>query len=440
MATGRGLMGRSLDRGMTLRLGRTLSAQAYGQVVTIAVQIALVPLLLHAWGTRTYGAWLLLSAVPFYLTFSDFGFTYVAKNAMVMAVSAHRRDEAVRIFHSIFALLCVAAPLLLLGSGAVIFLADVPRWLALDAIAPGTARVVLLLLVTNVLLYQFFLLVCAGIRSENRPASEAMWAASARLLEGIAIAGTALAGGGLVVAAAAMVAARLLSLLAAYRWLRGVSHWLRLGTGHADRLTLAALWRPALAYMLLPLAQAMLIQAPVLIVGGVMGTVATVVFSTTRTLARAGMAAINMINNSVTSEYAALAGSGDHQQVARLLRVQAGTTLILTGLYALAVLLAAPVVLPMLTHGAVQPAYPFLPLLVGAVAAEMLWSALFTPIAAVNRHGRTTMIFLIVSAVTLAAAGPLTRGFGLSGIAAALLVAHAAMIPVIVTTRGHHER
>ena len=440
MATGRGLMGRSLDRGITRRLGRTLSAQAYGQVVTMAVQIALVPLLLQAWGTHTYGAWLMLSAVPFYLTFSDFGFTYVAKNAMVMAVAAHRRDEAVRIFHSIFALLCVAAPLLLAGCAALLFLANVPGWLAADAVAPATARVVLLLLVANVLLYQFFLLVCAGIRSENRPASEAMWAASARLAEGIAVAGTALAGGGVVAAAAAMVAARLLSLLAAYRWLRGVSHWLRLGTSHADRLTLAALWRPALAYMLLPLAQAMLIQAPVLIVGSVMGTVATVVFATTRTLARAGMAAINMINNSVTSEYAALAASGDGQQAARLLRVQAGATLTLTGLYALAVLLAAPVVLPMLTHGAVQPAYPFLPLLVGAVAAEMLWSALFTPVAAVNRHGRITMIFLIVSAVTLAAAGPLTRGFGLSGTAAALLVVHAAMIPVIVGTRGQRDR
>ena len=344
MATGQGLIGRSLDRATTLRLGRTVSAQAYGQIVTIVVQIALIPLLLHAWGPQTYGAWLLLSAVPFYLTFSDFGFTYVAKNAMVMAVSAGQRDTATQVFHSIFALLCVAAPLLLALSALIIIAVDVPIVLGADAIDPATARITVLLLVTNVLLYQFFLLICAGIRSENRPASEAIWAASARLLEGMAVAIAAIAGGGLVAASAAMVGARLLALLGAYRWLRRLSAWLRLGIRHADRTTLAGLWRPAVAYMLLPLGQALLIQAPVLIVGGALGAVAAVTFATSRTVTRMGMAAINMINNSVTSEYAALAGSGDHQRAGQLLRAQAAVTLSIIVVYAVTVLVAAPAV------------------------------------------------------------------------------------------------
>lgn len=438
MATGQGWVSRSLDRATTRRLGRTLSAQAYGQAVTMAVQIALVPLLLHAWGVRTYGAWLILSAVPFYLTFSDFGFTYVAKNAMVMAVAGGRRDEAVRIFHSIFALLCLAAPLLLALTAAIVILGDVPRWLSLEAAAPATVQATLLLLVINVLLYQFFLLVCAGIRSENRPASEATWAASARLLEGTAVAAAALTGGGLVAAAAAMVAARLLALFAAYRWLRRLSSWLRLGFRAADRATLGHLWRPALAYMLLPLAQAMLIQGPVLIVGGALGAAATVVFSTTRTIARVGMAAINMINNSVTSEYAALAGAGKGGSAARLLRVQAIVTLAMVAGYAIVILVAAPVVLPLLTNGAVQAAYPFLPLLVAAVAAEMLWSALFTPIAAVNRHGTITMIFLVLSVMAIIAASLLAATYGLNGVAAAVLLAHGMMIAT--TLRLAHRR
>ncbi|MCD2316819.1 teichoic acid transporter [Sphingomonas sp. IC-11] len=440
MATGRELMGRSLDRATTLRLGRTVSAQAYGQIVTVVVQIALVPLLLHAWGPGTYGAWLLLSAVPFYLTFSDFGFTYVAKNAMVMAVSAGQPDAATRVFHSIFALLCVAAPLLLGLSALIIIAVDVPDVLGADAVTPTTARATVLLLVVNVLLYQFFLLVCAGIRSENRPASEAIWAASARLLEGVAVAIAAVAGGGLVAAAAAMVGARLLALLGAYRWLRRLSGWLRLGVRAADRETLEGLWRPAIAYMLLPLGQALLIQAPVLVVGGALGAVGTVTFATSRTITRMGMAAINMINNSVTAEYAALAGSGDHQRAGRLLRVQAGVTLCIILVYAVTVLVAAPVVLPLLTHGAVAAAYPFLLLLVGSVAAEMIWSSLFTPIAAVNRHGTATVIFLIVAAATVALAGPLTERFGLNGTAAALLLAHAAMIPVTLLAGNYRAR
>jgi hypothetical protein len=59
----------------------------YNQVVVIGVQILLVPILLHGWGIERYGVWLLLSSIPTYLTFSDFGFTFIAKNEMTMKVA-----------------------------------------------------------------------------------------------------------------------------------------------------------------------------------------------------------------------------------------------------------------------------------------------------------------------------------------------------------------
>jgi O-antigen/teichoic acid export membrane protein len=421
---------RALDRATAFRVGRTLSAQAYGQIVTVAVQLALVPLLLHAWGTGIYGSWLLLSAVPFYLTFSDFGFTFVAKNAMVMAVAGGRREEAVRVFHSVFALLCVAVPLLMAGSAALVFALDLPTLLGLDTVPAAAVRATLLLLALNVLLYQFFLLVCAGIRSENRPASEAMWAATARLGEGVAVATAALAGGGIVAAAAMMVAARLLFLIGGYRWLRARTAWLRLGWAHAERATLGRLWRPALAYTALPIGQALLIQGPVLVVGSVLGPAATVVFATSRTVARLGTAAIGMINNSVISEFAALAGAGDRRSAARLFRAQAGVTLLMTAGYMLAVTALAPMVLSLLTQGTVTVVQPFFLLLVCGVTAEMLWSALFTPVAAVNRHRGVTLAFAVLAVAAFGAAYPLAAWFGLAGIAAALLATHAAMIPL----------
>lgn len=186
----------SLDRAATLRLGRTLSAQAYGQVVTIVVQLALVPLLLDAWGADVYGAWLVLAAIPFFLTFSDLGFTFVAKNEMVMAVAAGRPDGALRTFQSILALLSIALPLLFVVAALIIVVVDVRAVLRIDALGAGAVSGVLLLLAANVLLYQLFLLICGGIRAENRPASEAGWAATARLGEGAAIALAALGGGG----------------------------------------------------------------------------------------------------------------------------------------------------------------------------------------------------------------------------------------------------
>jgi O-antigen/teichoic acid export membrane protein len=427
-------MKRALDRAAAFRLGRTLSAQAYGQIVTIAVQLALVPLLLHAWGTQVYGSWLLLSAIPFYLTFSDFGFTFVAKNEMVMAVAAGRRDAALRTFQSIFALLCVAVPLLMLAGAAAVFAVD-PAGLLSVAVSVATARVTLLLLIANVLLYQIYLLVCAGIRAENRPASEAMWAATARLGEGLAVAGAALGGGGMVAAGGAMVASRVMFLIAGYRWLRRLSHWLRLGFAHAEQAELTRLRTPALAYMAMPIAQAMLIQGPVLVVGGALGATAVVIFSTSRTLARLGTAAINMINNSVVSEYSALAGAGDRGGFGRLSRLQAAITAVVTLGYVIVVLAAAPTLLRLLTHDAVRVVQPFFLLVTIGVAAEMLWSALFTPTVAVNRHRATTLAFVAVAAAALGLCHVLVRSSGLNGAAIALLAAHGAMIPLCLLLR-----
>lgn len=421
---------RSLDRATAFRLGRTLSAQAYGQIVTVVVQLALVPLLLGAWGTRVYGSWLLLSAIPFYLTFSDFGFTFVAKNEMVMAVAAGRREAALRTFQSIFALLCVGIPVLLLASGVIVLSVDVAALLSIDAVSGGVVRGVLLLLVSNVLLYQLFLLICAGIRAENRPASEAMWAASARLGEGAAVALAVLLGGGVMAAAAAMVGSRVLFLVAGYRWLRRLSAWLRFGLGHADRGELRRLRSPALAYMAMPIAQALLIQGPVLVIGGTLGAVAVVVFSTSRTLARLGTAGINMINNSVISEYSALAGARNSAGFARLFRMQLAVTTIATLAYAAAVLVLAPFALPLLTHDAVAVVQPFFLLVVIGVVAEMLWSAAFTPIAAENRHRAVTLAFVVAAVVGLAVCKPLIGWFGLGGAALAVLAPHAVMFPL----------
>jgi hypothetical protein len=66
------------------RVGFSFGAQIYSQIVNIGVQIMLVPILLHAWGAQAYAVWLLLSAVPTYLMFSDFGFTLSAKNEMTI--------------------------------------------------------------------------------------------------------------------------------------------------------------------------------------------------------------------------------------------------------------------------------------------------------------------------------------------------------------------
>lgn len=56
------------------RLIKGLSANAFSQVVNIAIQLTSVPIFLHFWGVDLYGKWLIVSSIPAYLSMSDIGF------------------------------------------------------------------------------------------------------------------------------------------------------------------------------------------------------------------------------------------------------------------------------------------------------------------------------------------------------------------------------
>ncbi len=429
------------------RFLRSLAAQVYSQVSGILIQLALVPVLIHAWGTTLYGTWLLLSAVPFYLTFSDFGFTFIAKNEMVMAVAAGNRAAALRTFQSIGVMLALALPVLFVAMAGPAALLDLSSLLSLHGYPNPQARLVFAVLVANVALYQVLLLLCAGIRAENRPATEATMAATSRLTEGLLIALAALSGHGLLGAALAALANRVAFLGIAYGWMRRLSPWLTLGWRGARLAEIKRLFHPALAYMFMPLAQAVMIQGPVLVIGHIADPAAVVVFATCRTLARLGTAGANMVSATFVTEYAARAGKDDLAGFAALFRVHVLIALAMVAVYMASILLLDDRLMLIFTHGKVAIVEPFFAIVVAGVAAEMLWTTWFTPISAVNRHRLVTYAYFVLCFGGIIACYPLVRHFGIAGAGMFVLAVNAAMIPLNLALgrpsrllHGHAER
>jgi len=284
--------------------------------------------------------------------------------------------------------------------------------------------------VLNVALYQYFPLLCGGIRAENRPATEAMLAATSRLCEGLLIAVVALRGGDLLHAAGAALVNRIVFLGITYLWMRRLSPWVDLGWQHARMSEIKRLFHPALAYMFMPLAQAVMIQGPVLVIGHILDPVMVVVFATSRTLARLGTAGTNMLTNSFITEFAARAGQGDRTGFAALYR----TELMLCGLaiagYVVGIMLLDERLMHLFTHGKVAIMEPFFGMIVAGVVAEMTWQTMFTPISAVNRHRSTTYTYSLLCLFGIVACYLMTRHFGLIGASAYVLGVNAIMIPV----------
>jgi O-antigen/teichoic acid export membrane protein len=420
------------------RVARTFGGHIYNQIVTVGVQIALVPVLLLAWGTERYGVWLVLSAIPTYLTFSDFGFTYIAKNEMTMRVAEGDRHGALVTYQSVFLLLNIAAAIVCTVAVAAIFGVRLGSIFDLGEVPEMEAKLVLCILAVNVVYYQYFLLYCAGARSIGRPAAEVYWAGTARLAYALVLGITAWAGYGLAAAAAAGLVANVLFGIGFHIWLRNVAPWLSFGWTHSSRKEIKRLLNPSVSYMFVSVAWAMMIQGPVVVLGLIAQPAQVVVFSTSRTLVRLGTSATSMLNNAVWAEYSRLYGLKNHALFARIFRLVLAVTVAGVLVFIPATILVGNMILTVWTKGEVTVEQPFFTLLVLSVAAEMIWTTLFVPLAAINRHITISYTFAVLSTIGVGGCYVLGVPYGLPGTAIALIAVHLVMIGIVIVQLLRH--
>src|SRR5579863_3348367 len=128
------------------RLLRGLGATALGPVATAIIQFASVPCLLHFWGAAKYGDWLILFAIPSYLTLSDLGFGDASGSDMTMRVAAGDRQGAIETFQSSWVLLSLVSLFMALLAGVVVWQIHWHNWLKLTTLSDRYASAVVLVL------------------------------------------------------------------------------------------------------------------------------------------------------------------------------------------------------------------------------------------------------------------------------------------------------
>src|ERR1700720_4111593 len=127
-------MGERSVRSSRLRQGLMwgFGATSLGPGVTALIQLGSVPILLHVWGVARYGDWLLLSAIPSYLTLTDLGFGDASGSEMSMRVAANDRKRALETFQSSWVLVTVVSFVILLLASAVVWRIPWQSWLRLS--------------------------------------------------------------------------------------------------------------------------------------------------------------------------------------------------------------------------------------------------------------------------------------------------------------------
>jgi O-antigen/teichoic acid export membrane protein len=415
------------SKALRRRLIRGMGAAALSPIVTGCIQLGPVPIFLHAWGAAKYGDWLLLSAIPAYLSLSDMGFGDASGNDMTVRVAAGDREGALRTFQSSWVLFAAISLGLLFVVSLVIWRIPWQSWLNVSTVSNADATAVIFTLGAYSMLAQQNSIFESGFRCDGNYATGMFWLTMMRLIEAIVTTAVAMLGGSLLHVAITYLVARAIGTVAYGFRLWQLSPWLTLGYRHAHFITVRELSAPALGFIALPIGNALSFQGLTVAIGAVLGPRTLVAFSTMRTLSRIGCQLLTVVARAVWPELSTAFGSGNIPLARRLHRKACQLGLALTLLAGIVLFAIGPYAYRVWVGGGVVFDRTCFNLLLIGVLANSLWQASSVVPMSTNVHHRMAVAYLSGTSVSLVLVWGLLQPFGVLGAAMSLLLSDVWM-------------
>lgn len=403
------------------RLVKGLGANTFGQVVNIIIQLASVPIFLHFWGADLYGKWLILSSIPGYLSMSSIGFGSVAGNEMTMLTARQDYKEASSVFQSAWVFVTSVCSVIGILVVALAYLLPFNSWFNLQPLPSTQVSLVICLLALYTLVSQQGGVIDAAFRSDGRYAQGIALANVVRLMEMVLVLISVSVGGQLVTAATILLIGRILGICWMWLMFRRGSQWLSLGYAKARLDIIKRLFRPAAAYMAFPMSNALIFQGMDLTVGAVLGPVAVVVFTTSRTASRIVIQFISLVNHAVWPEFSSAFGSGDLLLARKLNQKASLFSFWLSILVSIVLVFIGPWLLRTWTGQHLVIDIPLFYLMLLLVVSSSFWQSSAVVLMSTNRHGGFAKLSIIVSLGGLIIAYILLKRIGLIAAPIALL-------------------
>lgn len=408
---------------MIRRVAAGIGMTTFDKLVIAGTQLTLVPVLASRWGLELYGQWLLLATLPQFLSMSDFGFATAAGTRMTMAAARGDRAEALRLFQSAWRAI--------LASSAVILTALLALAWLLPASALGDLRLTFAVLAVYGVLAVQGGIFSAGLRAAGLFPVAAFWNAMVLLIENGALVATVLLGGGPLAAAGAWLLGRMLGLVGQAMLLRRQVPWLHLGLAQGSWRKARALAGPAGAVMLLPAAQALVLQGTALMVGAAAGQAAVPAFAAARTLSRVGMQMCWIVSTPLMPELSAVFARGERQRVAQIVAATLLFSAMLVVPFGLGFMIAGRWTVAVWTDGAIVPSPGLVAAMGLTVVLGGVWYPLSNLVLACGRQARYTVWYLGLALASVPLAYGLATSWGATGSAAAMVAVDAAMLVVV---------
>jgi O-antigen/teichoic acid export membrane protein len=419
---------------VTQRLLRGFGANALGPVVTAIIQLGSVPIFLHAWGAAKYGDWLLLSAIPTYLSLSDLGFGNASGSDMCIRVAANDREGALRTFQSSWVLVTFASLIALVVASATVWWIPWQAWLRLSNLQSHQAATIIIVLGAYIVTAQQNGVADSGFTCDGHFATSSFWMTFLRLAEAVAATAVVALRGSLLAVAITYLLVRCVGTIGFVFLLRKMSPWIRYGIRYARLTTIRQLAAPAFGFMALPVGYALNLQGLILVLGARLGPIAVVSFSTLRTLSRLNSQLIAVIKHPLWPELSRAFGEGNIALARRLHRHACQAALGLSIFGGLMMWIVGPFVYRLWVRHAVSFDARCFHVLLLVVVTSSLWDTSSVIAMSINAHFRIALTYSAAAALTLAMAWILVAPLGTVGAAIALFATDGWMTWLVLRT------
>jgi len=401
---------------MKRRIIAGMGANSVGMAITIGIQLISLPLFLHFWDTSTYGVWLMLSAIPACLSMADVGMVTAAGNKLTMAMGKGSLPEANRVFQSAQLFMAVVCGLIAIVTVPVILYAPLPFLQNADQ------RVALSALCIGVLAALFGGLYEAVFKSTQRYATGTMLSNYVRLGEWIGYMVGLMMVGSFAAVALCGLAIRLIGTLIGMQLSRQGNHGIHWGIYAAERAEIRTMIKPAVSFMVFPVANALSFQGLTLLVGALFGPIAVAIFNTYRTIARVAVQITAIFSHALWPEFSRLFGANADLAVRQLFQRSALLGALQALMLSAILYVAAPFLLRIWTNNSIEfvPSLMLLMLLYAAVAG--VWHVPRVLLMATNQHVGLVYWALAAAGLSVGLAWLLGGTLQLNGVVLAMLL------------------
>jgi O-antigen/teichoic acid export membrane protein len=415
------------------RILKGSGAQGIGFVARIAEQLLMIPILLSAWSVQLYGEWLLISAVPVYLSLSDMGFVTSGSNELTKRAQSGITPNVRRFYQDYVSVFAQWSFLIFVVVALITMAMPFEQVFNLTVMSASTAQLAFISLIAGALLSQNALTLIAGLRAKHAfhvgVFIRALTSISSLLLVSCMV---FFFDAGPLSMAIGMVALRILEFFGLGLILKAKDFspgWRFLRKPNEPMLPLL---KTGLEYMLMPASQAIVIQGMVILIGASLGAAAVALYATHRTLARMTAQVVQLGVAPLRAELGLLHGEENKTIVKQLMVRGASLTLWASILAAVSLMVIGKPVFEAWTNDSLEFDRRLFAFLLAATVFEGLWRVAATLRLGTNQHRPLARGYFVLSCSGMIIAYLFVSILGILGSGLSLWLIDISMLVLVV--------